>query len=142
MLPRGRHALSNALSNARKYGAGRVAVGVHYVAPRLVLQVANGVDAQAQAALLARHGADGTPLLHGRVEGGTALSTNLGSRALLAAAALLGGGVALTFTPDETRLRLEVEAPVAAPVEVGGAAPLVWFLDDEPTMRLRCTPRH
>ena len=46
------HALSNALSNAFKYGdQRRVCVGVHYVAPRLVLLVANSVDAEAQAGL-------------------------------------------------------------------------------------------
>ena len=42
---------------------------------------------------MSAHGEDCTHLLHWRVEGGTAMSTNMGSRALLAAARLLGGEV-------------------------------------------------
>ncbi len=55
------------------------------------------------------HGADATHLLHRRVEGGTAMSTNIGSRALLAAARLLGGKVRAPapwsqMTPPQPRL--------------------------------------
>ena len=101
-----------------------------------MLQVANSVDAREQAALVAQHGRNGTPLLHGRIEGCTALSSNLGSRALLTAARLLGGSASLHFAADETRLRLEVEAPLAA-VAPMAASMLVWFLDDERSMRLK-----
>jgi len=106
------HALRNALSNARKHGdGGRVWVELRHADGRLALEVCNGVDRGAQARLIASHGVDATRLLHGRVEGGSALSTNLGSRALLACARLLGGDVSLRLAPEQTRLRLEVAAP-------------------------------
>ena len=53
----------------------------------------NKLNRPAQTRLVSAHGEDGTRLLHRRVEGGTAMSTNIGSRALLAAARLLGGEV-------------------------------------------------
>ena len=94
----------------------------------------NDVDRGAQARLIASHGEDATRLLHGRVEGGVALSTNLGSRALLACARLLGGEVSLRLAPDQTRLRLEVAAPRPATAALSESL-VVWFLDDDPTTR-------
>ena len=135
------HALTNALSNARKYGDGRrIAIHVLYTAPRLTFVVANSVHAEVQARLIASHGTDGTSLLHGRVEGGAAMSTNMGSRALLATSHLLKGGVTLRLNEEETRLHLEIEAALAVdPVALlREHKPVsVWFLDDEPTMRMR-----
>jgi len=87
--------------------------------------------------MIATHGEDGTRLLHRRVEGGTALSSNLGSRALLATARLLDGCVSLRFAPGETRLRLEVVAPRVheEAASAAGVAPAVWFLDDDALIR-------
>jgi len=136
------HAVANALSNARKYGdKKRICIELQYVAPRLTLLVVNSVDVSVQARLIASHGHDGTKLLHGRIDGGTSMSTNLGSRAILAAARLLGGSVAMAFEAAETRLRLEVDAPEARELPgalLGDMEPVsVWFVDDELTMRLR-----
>ena len=115
------HGLQNALSNARKYGdGGRVWVELRYADERLALEVCNDVDRGAQTGLIASHGEDATRLLHGRVEGGAALSTNLGSRALLACARLLGGEVSLRLAPEQTRLRLEVAAPRLVRRAAGG----------------------
>jgi len=136
------HAVANALSNARKYGdKKRICIELQYVAPRLTLLVVNSVDVSVQARLIASHGHDGTKLLHGRIDGGTSMSTNLGSRAILAAARLLGGSVAMAFEAAETRLRLEVDAPEARELPgalLGDMEPVsVWFVDDEPSMRMR-----
>ena len=93
------HAISNALSNARKYGdKASIEVRLNYQPPDLVVTVVNSADAREQARLMAKHGQDATGLLQRRIEGGTALSSNLGSRAILQAAALHGGRATRTTT--------------------------------------------
>ena len=131
------HGLSNGVSNARKYGdKRRVRIELQYADGQLVLQVVNRVDREAQARLIASHGSDSTHLLHTRGEGSTAMSTNVGSQALLACARLLDGSVALRFSLDETRLVLKVAAQRPASMALSESL-VVWFLDDDPTTRRR-----
>ena len=137
------HAISNALSNARKYGdKARIEVRLNYQPPDLVVTVVNSADAREQARLMAKHGQDATGLLQRRIEGGTALSSNLGSRAILQAAALHGGRATLRLAAAETTLELVVHAEAAgadfqSDGATPGAAPLLWCVDDCATMRLK-----
>ena len=131
------HGLSNGVSNARKYGdRRRVWIELRYADGELVLEIGNSVDREAQARLIASHGNDGTHLLYFRGEGGTAMSTNMGSQALLACVRLLGGSVALCFSLNETRLVLKVATQRPASVALTDSL-VVWFLDDDPTTRRR-----
>jgi hypothetical protein len=136
------HGLSNAVSNALKYGdKRRTSIKLCYFKgdERLVLEVANSVDQRAQARLIATYGEDGTCLLHCRLEGGEAMSTNVGSAALTASTHLLGGDVMLNFAPDETRVTLTVSAPRSPMMAAADAATKesleVWFLDDDEVTR-------
>jgi signal transduction histidine kinase len=134
------HAVCNILSNARKYGDKlKVAIRLAFneEAGRMTVEVANSVDLAVQAHLLAKHGTDGTHLLHRRADGSTALSSNIGSKVMLTAAQLFDGVVSLHFSRTETRLRLEVAAtrPVLhLPVDTSF---LLWFLDDDAATRRR-----
>ena len=96
-----RYGLENALSNARKYGAGGdVEFALEYDEPMLTVQVTNAADPEAQATLIAKYGPDATGLLRRRVEGGGSQSTNLGGQALLDVARLLSGRVEMLLAPE------------------------------------------
>jgi CheY-like chemotaxis protein len=131
-----RYALENALSNARKYGTGvTVEFAIEYREPKLVVQVTNDANPPKQAQLIAKHGSDATRLLHNRGECGGKHSTNLGGQAMRDVARILRGTVSLHLHPTTSRLCLEVEAPRSVEVE-SSETPLVYFIDDEPTMRM------
>ena len=132
-----RHALENAIANAHKYGCagGETELAVEYCEPRLRIVVTNAADEQRQASLIARHGTDVSRLLHRRGDAEGIQSTNLGGQALRDCARILHGSVSLQLGPRTTRLLLEVEAPRPVEVQVSQAQ-LVYFVDDEPTMRM------
>ena len=131
------YGLENALSNARKYGLRRepIEFALEYREPMLTIVVTNVAEPKRQAQLIATHGCDATKLLHRRVEGGGTHSTNLGGHALRDVARLMRGSVSLHLLPEATRLQLQVCTPRQEDVQVGEAL-LVYFIDDEPTMRM------
>mmetsp|Transcript_26552 Transcript_26552/g.86827 ORF Transcript_26552/g.86827 Transcript_26552/m.86827 type:complete len:1308 (+) Transcript_26552:50-3973(+) len=134
-----RYALENAVSNARKYGTDmEIELAIEYHEPTLVMQVSNAADPQKQAQLIARHGTNATRLLHHRGNTGGAHSTNLGGQAMRDVARLLRGSVSLQLLPAASRLHLEVRAPRTVDIEAHSATQplLVYFIDDEPTMRM------
>jgi len=131
------YGLENAISNARKHGAGgTIELALQYKEPMLTVQVTNAADPATQAPLLAKYGTDATKLLHRRIEGDDSQSTNLGGQALFAVARLLAGTAVLQLAPTTTRLRLEVRAPRPVEVVEISKALLVYFIDDAPTMRM------
>lgn len=132
-----RYALENALSNARKYGIDDafIELAVEYQEPTLILQVTNAASPQRHTPIIARHGHDATRLLHQRGDSGAKHSTNLGGQAMRDVSRLLKGSVSLHLEPTSSRLRLEVRAPRVVDVEAGQPL-LVYFIDDEPTMRM------
>ena len=118
------HAISNALSNARKYGdKASIEVRLNYQPPDLVVTVVNSADAREQARLMAKHGQDATGLLQRRIEGGTALSSNLGSRAILQAPRCTAAAPLLRLAAAETTLELVVHAEAAGADFRDGATP-------------------
>eukprot|EP00966_Prymnesium_polylepis_P080369 1861751-Prymnesium_polylepis.1 len=71
------------------------------------MQVSNPVDPVKQQLLRQTHGEDGTYLLRRRADGRSALSSNIGGKALRSVVKLLDGDVGLRFMPDATLLRME-----------------------------------
>ena len=125
------HAISNALSNARKYGdKASIEVRLNYQPPDLVVTVVNSADAREQARLMAKHGQDATGLLQRRIEGGTALSSNLGSRAILQAAASTAAAPPSASPPprrpSNSSSTQRLPAPAPKRRRDAGAAPLLW----------------
>jgi CheY-like chemotaxis protein len=136
------HGLNNGISNARKHGSRsdiKITVQYQSAKERLVIQLSNGVDTEKQIKTIEIHGEDGTHLLHRRADGSSALSSNIGGKALLGVMHLLNGSVSLRFAPAETTLRVEVEAPEPKTRNRTSdeSRLIVYFLDDEATMRRR-----
>jgi len=100
------------------------------------MQVSNPVDPVKQQLLRQTHGEDGTYLLRRRADGRSALSSNIGGKALRSVVKLLDGDVGLRFMPDATLLRMEVHAARARKASLSETL-VVYFLDDEATMRRR-----
>ena len=131
-----RYALENAMSNARKYGTGKsIEIAIEYMEPNLFVQVTNQADPKAQSVLMARHGSDATSLLHSRGDARGIHSTNLGGQVMRRVANLLNGSVSLHLATTASRLCFRVNAPRAIGLEVTEPL-LVYFIDDEPTMRM------
>jgi len=131
------YGIENALSNARKCGVRQepIEIALEYREPTLTVVVTNQAEPQRQAVLIASHGRDATALLHQRRESSGTHSTNFGGHAMRNVARLMRGSVSLTLLPSSTRLQLEVCTPRASEVTMSEALS-VYFIDDEPTMRM------